>query len=185
MPRGEMVAADTGLDGIEDDSEDELGESARLAGAGRSQRSRSRMRTSRLTCVLVGVILLACAAPLAAQPATSYTVKIYNQGASSPLTTTVLPAAAFTCAQPQPPPPTNTANPNKLAFNDPDIAGQACLYTDSGSGPLLALPFGTGVYVARIAMTNSAGTTADSADSNSFSRPGITGAVLTGVKAYR
>ena len=33
MPRGEMVAADTGLDGIEaDESDDELGESARLIG---------------------------------------------------------------------------------------------------------------------------------------------------------
>ena len=31
MPRGEMTAADTGLDGIEaDDPDDELGESARL-----------------------------------------------------------------------------------------------------------------------------------------------------------
>ena len=135
--------------------------------------------------VSLAILLQFHTVPLSAQTVTSYTLKIFNQGAPAPLTTTVLPATNFVCNQPQPASTTNTANPTTIAFNDPLNAGQACLYVDPGTGPLFSLPFGTGTYTATVAATNSVGTSADSAVSNPFTRPGVVAAVPTAVRVYR
>jgi hypothetical protein len=131
------------------------------------------------------VLILVCSATrAAAQPVTSYTLKISNQGAALPLSVTVLPAGSFLCNQPAPT-GTSTVNPTRVAFDDVTNVGQICVYTDSGAGPLLALPIGSGVYVATLAATNSTGTSGDSAASPSFTRPGVGAAVPTGVRVYR
>lgn len=132
--------------------------------------------------IAVCVVLLASSAY--AQAPTSYQLKIFNQGATSPLTTTSLAASGFTCNQ-APPDTTNVANPTKIAFDDPANAGKSCVFTDNGTGPLVALPFGTGVYVATLAVVNSAGTSPDSAVSNSFTRPGTTANAPVAVRVFR
>jgi len=140
-----------------------------------------------MTRLILIVALCLVAATLAAQPppVSGYTLKIFNQGATTPLTTTTLPASSFTCNQTPPPDTSNVANPTTVVFDDPANVGKVCLYTDPGTGPLLALPFSTGIYFARIAALNSAGTGPDSLPSPPFTRPGVVGAAPSGLKVYR
>lgn len=121
---------------------------------------------------------------LSAQPPLNYVLKVSNQGATGPLTTTSIPVSSFTCNQAAPA-TTNTANPNKILFTDPDNVGKVCIFVDSGTGPLVSLPFGTGVYTATIAVVNSAGPSPDSLLSNSFTQPGTVGNAPTGLRVYR
>ena len=142
----------------------------------------------RSICTRVVVVALVglggSAARLEAQPVTSYTLKISNSGAPAPLSVTVLPATGFTCNQPPPATPTSV-NAAFVLFDDQANAGKVCIYTDSGSGPLLALPFGSGIYTATLAATNSVATSGDSLASPPFTRPGVGAAVPTGVRVYR
>lgn len=132
---------------------------------------------------LLVLLMVLTAASVQAQAPSGYVFKVFNQGASSPLQTTTLQASSFVCDQTPPPPVTGTAiNPTKVSFNDPVNTGQACIYVDNGTGPLLALPFGTQIYTATIATVNSAGTSADSASSNPFTHPGTVAPVLTGLR---
>lgn len=136
--------------------------------------------------VCLCVCLIGMASVASAQVPTSYTLKVFNQGAPQPIATSALPTSAFVCNQTAPD-TTNTANPNKVLFNDPDPAnpGKVCIFIDGGSGPLLSLPFGSGIYVATIAAVNTAGPSPDSALSNLFSRPGATAVAPVGLKVYR
>ncbi len=138
----------------------------------------------RLVCTLTLLILALAAAPASAQAVTSYTFKISNQGAPAPLSVTVLPAAGFVCNSLPPPAPVGV-NPLFILFDDPALAGKVCVYTDSGAGPLLALPFGSGIYTATLAATNAVSTSLDSVTSPPFSKPGVGAAVPTGVRVYR
>lgn len=143
----------------------------------------------RLKMAIVYVLGVLCvgvfARAAAAQPTLSYTLKVFNQGATQPLSTTTIPAASFTCNAVAPV-TTNTANPNKIVFDDPATAGRVCLFTDTGpTGPLVSLPFGSGIYVATIAAVNSAGASPDSALSPTFTQPGTVAPAVTGLKVYR
>lgn len=141
------------------------------------------MRLHRLLLGLIGFLLLA--APASAQPPTSYILKIFNQGATAPVTTTTIPASSFTCGQtPKVTVSTGTeTNPNRLAFDDPANPSTAdCVYVDPGTGPILSLPFGAQVYTAVMDVVNAVGTTADSASSNPFVHPGTISAVVTGLR---
>lgn len=134
--------------------------------------------------VLLTILSVGLAAQASAQPVLSYTLRVFNQGAATPLSTTTIPVASFTCNA-VPPVTTNTANPNKIVFDDPVAVGKVCLFTDLGTGPLVSLPFGTGIYVATLVAVNSAGSSAESAPSPVFTQPGTTAAVPTGLKLYR
>lgn len=138
-----------------------------------------------LGCVVLVALVCSVAAPAGAQPPLSYALEISNQGATTPLSTTPIPAASFTCNQTAPA-STVTANPNKVLFTDPDNVGKVCLFTDqSPTGPLLSLPFGTGTYTATIAIVNSAGTGPKSLASPTFTQPGSVGNAPTGLRVYR
>lgn len=131
------------------------------------------------------LIVLVMPASVAAQPPTSYILKISNIGASTPFSTTTLPASGFVCGvTPKLASPSGTfANPKRVVIDDPAAPTTAdCVFTDAGAGPLLALPFGTQQYNAVIDVVNSAGTSADSLVSNSFSRPGTVAPAPTGLR---
>ncbi len=138
------------------------------------------MKLALKTLVTSALVMLPVLA--AAQQATSYTFKVFNQGAAQPITTTTIPASAFVCGQPKAVVLATTHNPTTVQFNDPADVTMDCKYVDPGTGPLLSLPFGTQLYVATLSATNAAGTTADSGSSNPFDRAGTLAAVPANVR---
>lgn len=98
---------------------------------------------------------VALGAPAQAQdPPTSYTLRVYAQGAASPLTTLDVPIIGISCDQPDTPPPAETpTNPKKWAWDDPDRVGRDCVYLDGARFD--ALPDGD--YDATIIAVNAAG----------------------------
>lgn len=149
------------------------------------------MRT--ILLALFGVLFwsatAAAQAPISPAPI-SYELKVFNQGARDPITTASLLPAGFACNQPWPD-TSNTANPNKIAMDDPAFPlspstdARACVYVDAGGGPLLSLPFGSGAYVATLAAVNIAGLSPASTPSPPFTRPGTVVDAPTGVRVYR
>lgn len=132
--------------------------------------------------VLLALALVAVRAE--AQAVTTYTVTIYAAGTNTVIgTPSVIPAASFVCNQPSP--AGVTVNPNKVLFADPVNAGQVCLYTDPGTGPLGSLPLGAAQYEATVIATNNVGSSAESARALPFTHPGAVPAVLTGVRVIR
>lgn len=125
--------------------------------------------------ILFSVILL-CAARANAQPITTYTLTIYQGSTTGTVqSTTPIPVGAtgFVCNLARTVVTGPQVNPTKLYVNDPVNAGQDCVYTDPGTGPLAALPFGSTSYVATLKAVNSAGSSSEGAASNSFTRPGV------------
>src|SRR5262245_1020479 len=94
---------------------------------------------------VLGMLLIAHAA--SAQSITAYPLKIYNVGATTPLSTTDLLAANVVCNQ-APPTTTSTIDPTKVIWDDEANAGRLCIWTDPGTGPLASLPFGALTYEA-------------------------------------
>jgi hypothetical protein len=127
------------------------------------------------------VMLLALAAPVLAQAPTSYTLKIYNAGAPSPVQTFVFQATATTCNT-TPLTGTSTVNPNKVVWDDVANPGKDCVWTDPGTGPLFSVPT-PGTYEGTLAAVNGAGTSAESARAP-FSRVALP-VVPTGVGLIR
>jgi hypothetical protein len=133
----------------------------------------------RLTALIIALLLTA--APARAQVITSYTLTIYQAGTNTVVgIPTVIPVAALACNQPQPA-AAPAVNPTRMAFNDPANAGQACIYTDPGTGPLLTLPFGAASYEGGLKATNSAATSAETR-SAPFTHPGVAPAAPTGLR---
>lgn len=125
-----------------------------------------------MKAALIALALLVLPSLASAQTATSYTLKIFNQGAAQPITTTALPATGFVCGLAKAIVLATTHNPTTVNINDPADATKDCQYVDPGTGPLLSLPFGTNTYVATLSATNPAGTSADSGSSNPFDHAG-------------
>jgi hypothetical protein len=131
------------------------------------------------------------AAIASAQGPTSYTLKISNQGAPSPFTSAVLPAASFLCGQTPKIVVTGTAvNPGKVVFDDPPVAPATvstadCVYVDQPGDIILSLPFTAQVYTATLVANYPAGSSLDSAVSNPFSRPAVVGPVPVGLRISR
>lgn len=130
--------------------------------------------------LLVALVLLLIAAPLAAQTPDSYSAKYYAVGATVPVQTeTFLPTAAI-CNQAAPT-IANTVNPTRVVWDDPAVLGKVCIYTGSPTGPLFSMPAGN--YEATLAAINAAGSSPESARSP-FSRLAVL-AAPTNVKAIR
>lgn len=131
-------------------------------------------------------VFLGLASSASAQPTTGYQVKVLNQSTNAIVENLPITPAQVTCGQtPKVPPQSGTVvNPRKLIFDDPAAPTTAdCIYTDPGPGGIFSsLPFGSTVYVATVAATNSAGTGPDSAPTGPFTHPGAPPAVLTGVR---
>lgn len=123
-----------------------------------------------MTKAVWGICFVLAFAVSASAQTTSYKLRIYLSGATAPMTTTTLQASGFICNQAAPPTGATTTNPTKVVFDDPAVAGRVCIYTDPGTGPLLALPTGFQNYTATLAAMGAGG--AESAESNAapFSR---------------
>lgn len=147
------------------------------------------MRLRSFITALFALAILGMAGTAHAQAPTSYTLKIYLVGASTPMTTATLQASNFACGQTPKvsvSPTQVQVNATKIVIDDPAAPSTAdCTYTDSGTGPLTALPFGTQSYNATLSATNSAGTSADSPVSNPFSHPGVVAAAPTGLRVSK
>lgn len=134
----------------------------------------------RVTVALI--VLVAMPSFASAQAITAYQLKIWNVGAPAPFSTTTLSVANIVCNQtPITSPPTVT-NPTRFEFDDVANVGKVCIFTDTGTGPLLSLPFASTPLQATLAAVNSAGTSPDSVASNSFTRPGVAPPVPTGAR---
>lgn len=122
----------------------------------------------------------------AAQSVTSYQLRVYLAGAASPLTTFDFAAGAVTCGQPKAAASATVTNPTTVAWDDPGNAALDCRWTDTGTGPLFALPFSvTNTYTSALVAINAAGASAESARSNPFSRPGSPAAAPVNVRLVR
>lgn len=133
-----------------------------------------------VVALVLGLLLAASSAH--AQVVTAYPLKIWNVGAPAPLSTTVLPASSFVCNQPALTLAATVTNPTKIIIDDVANVGKVCVYTDTAGGPLLGLPFSSTPLQVTLAATNSAGTSPDSAVSNSFTRPGLPPPAPTGAR---
>jgi len=143
-------------------------------------------RRDGLTVLLYAITVLALAAgalTLHAQAPTGYVLKLSTQ-AGAAVSTTPIPLSLVTCGiTPKTTISGGVTNPKKVIWDDPaSPATLDCVYTDPGTGPLFALPFGATAYLAVVDVTNSAGTSPDSLPSNSFTRPGTVAPALTGVR---
>lgn len=137
------------------------------------------MRT--LSALTIAILLFVSAS---AQAPTGYVLKLSTQ-AGAAVSTTPLALSAVTCGvTPKAPPPSGAVtNPKKVIWDDPAAPTTAdCVYTDPGTGPLFALPFGATAYLMVADVVNSAGTSPDSLPSNSFTHPGTVAPALTGVR---
>jgi len=134
------------------------------------------------------LIVLLCIPALAdAQTITSYQMRVYlTGGGAAPVTTYDIPAAAVTCGQPKVTVAGAVTNPTRAAWDDPADPARDCVWTDTGSGVLFALPFSlTSTYTASLVATNAAGTGPESPRSNPFSRPGLAPGALANVRLSR
>lgn len=104
----------------------------------------------------VSIILL----PLSvqAQGLTSYELRVYLLGATTPLSTTPFQSTDVTCNL-VPPALGSTVNPTRILWDDPDNIGKSCQWT-GGSGLLVSLP--ASAYEATLVAINAAGPSGES-----------------------
>lgn len=138
----------------------------------------------RATRRVLGIaVLLACVVglprPVSGQSITSWTLRVYNQGAQLPLSTTTLLPISVMCNQ-APPAAGPATNPSRVVWDDGANAGKVCIWTDPGTGPLFSVPFG-GTYDGTLAAINSAGTSPESVRAP-FTRPGSVPASPSGLR---
>ncbi len=112
----------------------------------------------RTTLVSIGVVLVV-GAVLMAQTVTTYMLKVYSAGGATALSTTAIPAAAFTCNL-SVKPVAAPVNPASVALNDPSNAGKWCQWTDAPGGPVIGKPAGS--YELTLTASNAAGAAAES-----------------------
>lgn len=144
---------------------------------------RTRMKTLLLTVLAVLTLTLALPRTVAAQAITSYTFKVLN--GTTVVSTTNIPLTSFVCGQtPKVTVSGAPTNPKQIVIDDPASPTTAdCIYTDPGTGPLSALPFGPMSYSAVIEAVNSSGLiSADDPSVDSFTRPGTAAPVPTGLR---
>jgi hypothetical protein len=124
------------------------------------------------TLTVIGMILASSMVVSAQSVPPTTAVRFVVSGGVSPVTND-LPIASIVCNQTAPAPTSGTVhNPTKVVYDDPAVSGKVCIYTDTGTGPLLSLPLGATVYTATAAFVNSVGAGPVSAVSNPFDHPG-------------
>ena len=98
----------------------------------------SRLASTALACTLV----LSLPVWSEAQSLTTvYQVRIYLDGGAAPITTYDIAVADVRRGQPKVPAPGAVVNPSVLRWDDElNPTGHDCTWTDSGTGPLFALP---------------------------------------------
>jgi hypothetical protein len=112
------------------------------------------------TIALIIALLLLLAVPAAAQTIDGYRLNVYPSGAgvaATPTTFFDFLSTAVTCNLAPTPPVTGVpVNPSRVEWDDPNVTGRICRWTDDGKGPLFSVPFG-GSYEAGLQAFNAAG----------------------------
>jgi len=107
--------------------------------------------------LLLGCLAVLMAGPVSGQNVTptSYTLRVYAQGATTATTTLSVPYAQWLCNQP----PVNgsTLNPTAWFLDDIKLPGKLCLYSDAAR--FQALP--DGAYEATVSAVNADGSSAE------------------------
>lgn len=115
--------------------------------------------TFRVILILIGM-LAAFAFAAEAQTIDGYRLNIYPSGAGTAATPTTFfdfLMSAVTCnLAPTPPIAGVPVNPTRAEWDDPNVTGRICRWTDPGTGPLFAIPMG-GSYEAGLQAFNAAG----------------------------
>lgn len=120
----------------------------------------ARMKTKTIVRSLILLGVLAAPSSAFAQ-IDGYRLNIYPQAtppATTPIQSFDFQIGAITCNL-APPAATTTGvpvNPSRAIWDDPANAGRVCQWTDPGTGPLFAVPFG-GTYEAGLQAFNAAG----------------------------
>lgn len=139
------------------------------------------------TIALIIALLLLLAAPAAAQTIDGYRLNVYPQGAAAGATPTTFfdfLNTAITCnLAPTPPSTAVPVNPTRAEWDDPNVTGRICRWTDDGKGPLFAVPFG-GNYEAGLQAFNDAGRGPES-NRAPFRRLAAPAIVPTGLRLIR
>ncbi len=130
----------------------------------------------RLLLALVAVLL--SASSLGAQGVTATSVTITNQTTGISTTTAL---TGVVCGQVKPTGTLSTVNPRRIIWDDSTNATLACIWTDPGTGVLVALPFGPASYIGTVTASNSAGSSPPSLPSLPFTRPGSPPGAPTGL----
>lgn len=128
------------------------------------------------TLLLLSAALALPASSADAQSLTTvYQVRIYLDGGSSPVTTYDIPVQNVRCGQPKVAAAATVYNPTVIRWDDElNPTGHDCTWTDTGTGPLFALPVSlTNVYRARLVAIDPIGSSPESALSNPFTRRGL------------
>lgn len=136
---------------------------------------------NKMKTALAALAIMTLSGVASAQQIDSYVLRSYAVGAPTPTSTFTFLSSAVTCNLPQPSGTLSNVNPTRVIWNDPNITGRACIWTDPGSGPLFALPIGN--YEATLTATNSVGTSAETARVP-FSKQSVP-AVVTGLRLYQ
>lgn len=137
----------------------------------------SQKNPALIPLLLLAALALPASSASAQSLTTVFQVRVYIVGGgAAPVTTYDIAVADVRCGRPKTPAPGGMVyNPTQLIWDDelnPNV--NDCTWTDSGTGPLFALPVSlTNVYRAAIVAVDPIGTSPESALSNPFSRRGL------------
>lgn len=129
--------------------------------------------------LFIGLVLLLLPVPAHAQTIGSYVFKIFNAGATNPLSTTNIPVASVQCNQ-TPTTSTNTTNPTDLWWTDPANVGRACHYVSQPTDPLITMPITGNPLEATLVAVSTTGLASVDSNRAPFTKPGTAPAAPTG-----
>lgn len=129
--------------------------------------------------LLLLFVFLACAAPVSAQNIGSWTFKIYNAGAQSPLSTTPIPIASAQCGQTAKP-AGGSVNPTDLWWDDPNAVGKFCHYVSLPTDPLISMPISPNPLEGALVANSVTGLASPDSARVPFTKPGTAPAAPTG-----
>ena len=136
---------------------------------------------------LAAIVIGLAASPAAAQTIDGYRLNVYPAGAAPTATPTTFfdfLTGAITCNLAPTPPVTGVpVNPSRVEWDDPNVTGRICRWTDDGKGPLFSVPFGAS-YEAGLQAFNAAGRGPES-NRAPFARLAAPAIVPTGLRLIR
>lgn len=107
-----------------------------------------------------------------AQTIAGQILRVYAEGSITPFSDTTITGQVCNLDPSLEPPAVEVQNPREVWWPDPVNANRVCRWTDTGAGPLLALPVGGQRYTATVRFVNPDGQSGpESPRSNPFWKP--------------
>lgn len=121
---------------------------------------------------LILLLLLLVPTLASAQTITGQILRVYAEGSITPFSDTTITGQVCNLDPALMPPAAEVQNPREAWWDDPVNANRVCRWTDTGAGPLLALPVGGQRYNATLRFVNPDGQSGpESPRSNPFWKP--------------